>query len=524
MNKMNTANEFKLSILGPGGGKTTHLIKEIINELPNLKPNRVMAIITYTNAATNEIKEKVSKYAELPENVFIGTIHSFLNRYILKPYGCLCKSIPQEYTLVKDFDFSRLNDIGNRVQKIIRTNELKNKLTTKGLVGYDSVESKANEIISNHRDTIRKNLSLRIQFLFLDEIQDATSMQYKILEELRKAKKTKIYCIGDPEQYIYGFTYKNKKRPEFKKIPINKLKNSNNIERTYLENLNHRSSRKIIDFLNHFSVEKQEYSENSPNGKKVIFIDKNSLEEIIPIFIEEYKLIDNNDKIDSTNNQIFFLSYANKTFDDVANNFGISTISNSKVTPSNILNLAIEYIISLGGTSISKICETNDITPIKLRKIGLKLIKKIKSGAIWDETQVISFLTRHLEKFEKEENIITKSQLVDLITSINYNPTSNHVSSSIHKAKGLEASGVLVIAKTKNELKKWLELNLEKRAKDKQDTCRLGFVAFSRAKDFLGISCLQLIDTEIKEKLLQLNVEIKNNNSNDNSQKSIMQF
>ena len=123
--------------------------------------------------------------------------------------------------------------------------------------------------------------------------------------------------------------------------------------------------------------------------------------------------------------------------------------------------------------------------------------------------------------FKKGEQVIIESQLIDLIISINTKPHSNLVSSSIHKAKGLEASGVLVIAKTKSELMKWLEVDFNERAKDKQDLCRLGFVAFSRAKDFLCLSCLQSIDSEVKTKLAQLNIEIINNNPTKKLQKSL---
>ena len=77
---------------------------------------------------------------------------------------------------------------------------------------------------------------------------------------------------------------------------------------------------------------------------------------------------------------------------------------------------------------------------------------------------------------------------------------------TIHKSKGLEATCVLVVAKTNNELTHWLETDKEKRLKDKNDTKRLGFVAFSRAKTALYIACLEELSKTNKNKLMELKV------------------
>lgn len=71
---------------------------------------------------------------------------------------------------------------------------------------------------------------------------------------------------------------------------------------------------------------------------------------------------------------------------------------------------------------------------------------------------------------------------------------------TIHKSKGLQADAALVVAKNENELLMWLENDKEKRLNDQQDKCRLGYVAFSRPKEFLCIACL----TPISKPTLQL--------------------
>ena len=46
-----------------------------------------MAVITYTNASVDDIKEKLSDSIVITPNIFIGTIHSFLMHYFIMPHA-----------------------------------------------------------------------------------------------------------------------------------------------------------------------------------------------------------------------------------------------------------------------------------------------------------------------------------------------------------------------------------------------------------------------------------------------------
>ena len=85
-------------------------------------------------------------------------------------------------------------------------------------------------------------------------------------------------------------------------------------------------------------------------------------------------------------------------------------------------------------------------------------------------------------------------------------PLDSDWSSSIHQAKGLEANAVLVVASGLGELQKWCETDRVKRNADKQDQCRLGFVAFSRAMELLCIACLKPLSSEARSHLNSLGV------------------
>ena len=81
-----------VTLAGPGAGKTTDLIRQIIAAIPKLKANREAAVITYTNASADDLKRKLKREINLPHNLFIGTIHSFLFRYYMGQSFFLCDS------------------------------------------------------------------------------------------------------------------------------------------------------------------------------------------------------------------------------------------------------------------------------------------------------------------------------------------------------------------------------------------------------------------------------------------------
>ncbi|HDL08104.1 MAG TPA: hypothetical protein ENG35_05125, partial [Desulfobacteraceae bacterium] len=45
-----------LMIAGPGAGKTHDMVDRIVGAIPDLRPNRILAAITFTNAATDSIR------------------------------------------------------------------------------------------------------------------------------------------------------------------------------------------------------------------------------------------------------------------------------------------------------------------------------------------------------------------------------------------------------------------------------------------------------------------------------------
>ncbi|TYR36709.1 ATP-dependent helicase [Sphingobacterium phlebotomi] len=245
-----------LIIAGPGAGKTHNMVAEIINNLPLLDRCRFMAVITHTNAATNNIKVRLSKLITIPQNLFIGTIHAFLNKFIVIPYSSFeDATIPSEKLFVQFGVDEALNHI--RKQKNIKKSDHKElsilrskivrSLNKKGYITFDQTLVLAkNSMNSSH---IAQQVANRLQFLFVDEFQDTGNEVYSIIEILRKLGLTKIYCVGDPEQYIQSFDSTIR---SFTNTPIMKAIASNGFEVTLNQN-NFRCSEKIITFLNQFN-------------------------------------------------------------------------------------------------------------------------------------------------------------------------------------------------------------------------------------------------------------------------------
>lgn len=495
-------NQVKSVIAGPGAGKTTRLIKEIKIKLPDLAPYRHMAVITYTNAATDDIKEKLNKDCKVPSNVFIGTIHSFLNKFILMPFGSLFGLIPAGVDFIDNIEITQKGK--SRKAQIIHNHIITKNVIQKGFVPYDEIERLSKELIEDKR--IRRLTGIRLQMLFIDEYQDATIRQHKIFMEILKEARTAIFTVGDPEQYIYAFTYRGKgKTPDFTEIPILIAKDKSQVEKN---DVNYRSSSTIVNFLNKFNTQIQQRNSSANNNcrkeLKIYFSIATDLTDIVNKFAN----------ICSTNgfsekSYRFYLAKGNKLVNQLHQSFGISLLSKNSRCSKSVLSETLRFITGLLGKSQKEICEAKKLNMIDLRKHGMTVLRKIKDNPHVSEAEVHQYISTLFGIPISKENKMNDS-FKKLRGFNNDSQESYKGCSTIHKAKGLEAQSVLVIAESKAELLKWLETDHQKRCADKLDTCREGFVAFSRAKELLCIACLEKLDATALQSVQHLGIEVIN--------------
>jgi len=479
------------------------MVERIASQLERLEPHRFLAVITYTQAATEEIRNRLNSKCNIPPNVFIGTIHSFLNRFIFTPFGSILGIVPFEKTFIESVVLSytpKISYMGPHLK-----NKIAERLLPDGLVTYDKIIEKSQDLIS--KDRILKVVANRIQMLFIDEYQDATQVQHKIFNTLLKFGKTQLYCVGDPEQYIMGFTYRlrGEKTPDYKTIPIMDFKSVTPPE---YNKLNKRSTPKIVNFVNRFnSNSSQESDRKHEIDLDVHFISDVQLSNILNKFEELCINLRVHEVTSPTKRRKLALSYENNTLDPLNQTRDTTFISNDELNPRGLLKETVRYVCSVVGLTQRKLCETKNITLIDLRKYALQIFKKIKNDLTINDHTLRNIIAGQLNISEN-----SKTNTDDTFKKLRRYIRSSHEvknqCSTIHKAKGLEAQAVLVVASKGSELRKWLETDAIERSNDKLDQCRIGYVAFSRAGDFLCLACLEPIDASMRKMLSDFNVVV----------------
>lgn len=142
-----------LVIAGSGSGKTAVLTERIKYLITNGVDPRDVVAITFTNAAADEMKERLGS---IVQGAYIGTIHGYAN-YLLNSYGV------DTSNYLKDENFDELFDL-----------------------------------ILTYPQAIKK-----VEHLLVDEFQDVDDNQYNFLIEMINAKN--LFIIGDDYQNIYSF-------------------------------------------------------------------------------------------------------------------------------------------------------------------------------------------------------------------------------------------------------------------------------------------------------------------------------
>lgn len=506
--------KIKVIIAGPGAGKTYNLKNEVLSCLPYLDKNRFCAVITYTNSATDELKRRLSSDIPIPPNVFIGTIHSFLIRFVIEPFGHLLGIVPIEKSYIDNIK----SDIPQR------KNAIQKNLSDKGMVTFDKVLQLSKETIKVRG--IKETFVNRLQFLFVDEYQDSKNNSHeffmKIIKDIERS-----YIIGDKLQTIYDFvnrtnTNKNLSDTSFanliKKFPKNREKTT----------INFRSSEAIVQLINFYiEPEFKQSAKNGNNGIPVYFISKSSPSDIL----ESYKHKSSQHNIDQihtsnieSSDKLFFrdLFLTSEWIDskksrkakwkgvlDALENEA-NKLDKGNLRTTGVLEEVSRCILGVTGAKKQDFIKS-PIDELDYRKFCFETVRYLKNMNLDGYQNRVGFIrAQFLKRFktvDKTGLFVDVEKSVDELSRkvpIIYSYASASCYSSIHGAKGLEATSVLVIAYSNHELDKWLDF--QKANEDLDDDYRLGYVAFSRARDMLCIACLENVSNETKEKMNSLGI------------------
>ena len=177
-----------------GTGKTYTMVQKIEKEIKENKNYQVIAAITFTIKAANEIKERLT--VDTKEH-FIGTNNSFVINEIIKPF--LKDILGEEYEIEMDTDYTeKVNTLEEGL------NRLKN---SKILCSYS--DPKRNFIFELALKIVRESKACRLYLqakyfkIYIDEYQDCDKDMHNFFMYLCDNLNIKMFIVGDDKQSIY---------------------------------------------------------------------------------------------------------------------------------------------------------------------------------------------------------------------------------------------------------------------------------------------------------------------------------
>ena len=177
-----------------GTGKTHTMVNKIAKEINENHNHKVIAAITFTIKAAQEIKDRLS--VDVTQH-FIGTNNSFAIEEVIKPF--MKDVYGTEYDLDMSTDYSvKVNSFLAGIQTI------KNKSI---LPSYSNI--KKNFIFELAMDIVKKSLACRLYLqskyfkIYIDEYQDCDNSMHEFFMYLCDNLNIETFIVGDEKQSIY---------------------------------------------------------------------------------------------------------------------------------------------------------------------------------------------------------------------------------------------------------------------------------------------------------------------------------
>ena len=308
----------EITVAGAGSGKTTNMSKKIVELRKNQEDNKIIYCITFTNNAVTRIKEKLQKhYGEIPNNIVVSTIHSFLYQEFIKPY----------YYLVYNKHYERIAT-GNLPDNPVYKKSVIQRLETVNVIHQTVIPERAKWVISKKttdkkdiklkKEIIRKNFLSYCGAICIDEAQDIDVNMLEIIKTLNNLG-VYIIAVGDPKQDLRGHKC-------FKKLVALYPQNVN-----YLD-LCHRCPQSHIALSNIIVEEAEKQKSNKTTGD-------------INIYFETEKSID--ELIDKNNYDLIYISQRQGIYE--------THIQYSNANVRDMLYEEISQLIKKNNPNISKL-------------------------------------------------------------------------------------------------------------------------------------------------------------------------
>lgn len=294
---------------GAGSGKTrvlTYRVAYLLTEL-NVPAQNIVAI-TFTNKASNEMKNRITNFTESGKDVIISTIHSLCAR-LLRMYVSFLPNYKDNFSIYTDKEqkqvfkqiFTLMNidkaetqlkdTILNHFYKIKNDclsvdeycdifkfykempyvkkfyEEYQRELIKNNAMDFDDLLINMHKLLKSSLD-VRFSIQKKFKYLLVDEFQDTNNLQYEILK-MMVGENRNIFVVGDEDQSIYSWRGANSD------IMLQFLRDYKDATVIKLEK-NYRSTKSILNKANELiknnknRLEKELYTENE-KGEDVEF-------------------------------------------------------------------------------------------------------------------------------------------------------------------------------------------------------------------------------------------------------------
>ncbi|WP_221637010.1 UvrD-helicase domain-containing protein [Listeria booriae] len=195
-------SQLKIDAAGAGAGKTTKLAEKIIERYRQGKEENIYCV-SFTNASVSIIVEKLKEYYyEIPENIKVSTIHSFLNSELIAPYHFLLYK--KQFHSISNVELSHVPKY--------KTSQI-SRLERRGCLHVDAFTKKAKYVVCEKsgdkkqqkidREKICSLISSYMGVIYVDEAQDIDTEFKQVLIKLDELG-IDIELIGDPKQDLKG--------------------------------------------------------------------------------------------------------------------------------------------------------------------------------------------------------------------------------------------------------------------------------------------------------------------------------
>lgn len=263
-------------LAGAGSGKTATLVKRaeyLVTDM-NVNPENIM-LVTFTNKAANEVKERMNKISPDAYKMWIGTFHRICTR-IIRKFGKLLSinsfsilDTKDARKIIKDIlDNMGINSNSFAVKSYqAKISEFKNNLIGKeDAIKDPDINNIVATVYKRYVDACWKNKTFdfddlitytilllssfdevsdwvhdNIKYIMVDECQDTNSAQFVLIRLLAGNNNTVL--VGDVNQSIYAF---RNAKPEYLENYANTTPNTIKLK---LEQ-NYRSTQNIINAAN----------------------------------------------------------------------------------------------------------------------------------------------------------------------------------------------------------------------------------------------------------------------------------